>query len=77
MEPRSVDTYRVAEGGVIALMDGHIHVRIYKDPPAFPVLQWWLDETAASRHLCRSRWVKRTVFRWRKDERKEERNEVG
>lgn len=72
-----MQTYRVAEGGVITLVDGHIHVRIYEDPAAFPVLQWRLDDTAASRHLRGSRGGRRIVVSWREDENKESRDEVG
>lgn len=53
--PCSVSTYGAAEGGVVALVDGHIHVRVDEDPAAFPVLQWRLDDAAAPRHLRGSR----------------------
>lgn len=45
--------YRLADGGIIAFVDGNIHLCVPKDSSSFPVFQWRPDHSTTPRHFSR------------------------
>lgn len=61
-----LESYRLADGGVVTLVDGDVHVGVHDHSSSFPVLQRRLDQSTAARHFCRGgAGGRRTGISWR------------